>query len=238
MKKLLLVGYRCLCIVSMLCITCVLLSCKADDEQALHTYTRARELYAQGRFAETAELLQKTQYFGPALTLRGKAEYFSGDLERAELSCRRAVRRQPGAFEAKLYLARVLREKGQTHDAEKLGRELLAANPGDIRALRFASALASQQGKTHEAKTLLDQAAELSAESAMVLLDRARLHWIAGRSAEALDDLKRSRAMLPWDAPLLKSIEQLESIVRERSNAVPDFLSGQYRGAAPQEGVR
>jgi tetratricopeptide (TPR) repeat protein len=207
----------------------ITVSCNAANEQTLRQYARAKEMYAQGRFAETSSLLEDTKKFGPALTLRGKAEYFSGDLDKAELSCRRAMRRQPAAFEAKLYLARVLREKGETENAEKLAFALLSDNPYDIRALRFASALASQQGRTHEAKVLLDQAAELSAENAMVLLDRARLHWKAGRSAEALEDLERAQLMLPWDTPLAKSIEHLESVIR--MGTLPDF--GGDREAAP-----
>jgi hypothetical protein len=60
----------------------------------------------------------------------------------------------------------------------------------------------------------LDRASEFSAESAMVLLDRARLRWIAGNSNEALEDLSRARAMLPWDTPLLRSILNLENIIK------------------------
>ena len=190
-------------------------SCSAVDEQTLFQYARAREMYAQGRFAEASELLKETKTFAPALSLRAKSEYFSGDLDKAELLCRRAVRYRPTAFETKLYLARVLREKGDTQNAEKLAFDLLADNPADVRTLRFASALAQQQGKIHEAQVLLDQAAELSAENAMVLLERARLHWVAGRSAQALEDLNRANAMLPWDTPLARSIEQLESLIRE-----------------------
>jgi len=199
----------------------VLLSCKASDkaadEQTLIQYARAGELYRQGRFADTSELLADIKKFPPALSLRGKAEYFSGDLDKAELYCRKAVRYRPTAFEAKLYLARVLSEKGEIKEAEKLAFNLLADNPNDIRTLRFASALAKQQGKLHEAQSLLDQAAELSAESAMVLLERARMHWAAGRSEQALEDLQRANAMLPWDTPLAKSIAQLESVIQEAS---------------------
>ena len=81
--------------------------------------------------------------------------------------------------------------------------------------LRFASNLALERGKTGEAAALLDQAAELSAESALVLLDRARLHWTAGRGVEALEDLSRAKAMLPWETPLARSVEYLETSIKE-----------------------
>jgi len=192
-------------------------SCNALNEQTLLLYARAKEQYANGRFSETSELLSQANRFVPALTLRGKAEYFSGDLGKAELSCRRAVKYRPQAFEAKLYLARILREKGETQNAEKIIFDLLSDNPNDIRTLRFASALAHQQGKIQEARIFLDQAAELSAESAMVLFDRARMHWEAGRSTQALEDLCRSRAILPWDTALAKSIENLELLIQDAS---------------------
>jgi hypothetical protein len=66
----------------------------------------------------------------------------------------------------------------------------------------------------------LDKAVEFSAESALALLDRARLYWISGRGNEAalhtaLDDLSRARAMLPWDTPLSRSISNLEKTIKE-----------------------
>ena len=97
----------------------------------------------------------------------------------------------------------------------QITESLIADNPFEIRTLRFAAELAYETGKNEEAAALLDRAAELSAESAMVLLDRARLRWIAGNGADALQDLSRAKAMLPWDTPLLRSIENLEYRIME-----------------------
>jgi tetratricopeptide (TPR) repeat protein len=172
-------------------------------------------MYAQGRFAESAGLLAALNHFPPALVLRAKAEYFSGELEKAEQSCRRAIKRRHSSLEAKLYLARILRDRGDLTEAAQAAESLLADNPQDIRALRFASGLALERGNTGEAAALLDQAAELAAECALVMLDRARLRWIAGRGAEALADLARARAMLPPDTPLVRSVANLESRIME-----------------------
>jgi tetratricopeptide (TPR) repeat protein len=194
----------------------VLVSCAAaPGEDILRRYSSASELYGQGRFSEAAELLGGRNGFPPALVLRAKAEYFSGELASAEKSCRLALKKRPGAFEAKFYLARILRENGDTPRAEKALEELLADNPHDIRSLRFAAELAAGEGKGAQAAVLLDRAVELSAEAAMVFLDRARIRWIAGRGAEALEDLGRARAVLPADAPLLRSVEHLESRIAE-----------------------
>ena len=190
---------------------------KTPDTETIRLYARASSAYATGRFAETseitAEILKGQKRFVPALVLRAKAEYFSGNFDSAEDSCKRAIKLRPSSFEAKYFLARVLREKGDLPGAVKLTESLLADNPQDIRALRLASDLAFESGKTDEAAVFLDRAAESSAESALVLLDRARLRWIAGKGPEALEDLSRAKAMLPWDTPLLPSITNLENII-------------------------
>jgi len=183
--------------------------------ETIRMYVRASEAYAEGRFAETADILHGEKKFHPALVLRAKAEFFSGDIEKAEKTCRRALKARPSSLEAKLYLARILREKGDAVGAAAEAQSMLADNPQDIRALRFAAEIAGETGKFDEAAILLDRAAEYSAESAMVLLDRARLRWTAGRGAEALEDLSRARAMLPWDTPLMRSILNLENTIKE-----------------------
>jgi len=188
---------------------------KTPGTETIRRYVRAGEAYAAGRFAETADILHGEKKFHPALILRAKAEFFSGELEKAEKTCRRALKTRPSSLEAKLYLARILRERGDTAGAAAVAESMLADNPQDIRALRFSAEIAGETGKFDEAAILLDRAAEFSAESAMVLLDRARLRWTAGRGAEALEDLSRARAMLPWDTPLMRSILNLENIIKE-----------------------
>jgi tetratricopeptide (TPR) repeat protein len=117
--------------------------------------------------------------------------------------------------EAGLYLARILREKGDYAGAGEITEKLLANDPQNIRVLRLSADIATEKGRFDEAAIFLDKAAEFSAESAMVLLDRARLRWIAGRKDEALDDLSRARAMLPWDTPIKRSITNLENLIME-----------------------
>jgi len=184
------------------------------SEEKIRLYARASDAYAQGKFSDVTEILKKENKFPPALLLRAKAEYFSGDLERAEKTCRRVLKLRASSHEAKLYLARILREKDDLAGAVLLAESLLTDNPQDIRALRLAADLAFDSGKNDEAAAFLDRAAEFSAESAMVLLERARLRWIAGRRTEALEDLNRAKAMLPWDTPLLRTITNLENTIR------------------------
>jgi tetratricopeptide (TPR) repeat protein len=188
---------------------------RLPDTETIRLYAHASQAYSSGRFTETIEILNSEKNFPPALILRAKAEYFSGDFEKSEITFRRALRFRPSSFEAKLFLARIHWEKGDIPGAVKLTESLLSDNPYDIRTLRLAAELACESGKNDEAAALLDRAAGLAAESAMVLLDRARLHWVAGRAPEALEDLSRAKAMLPWDTPLLRTISNLENTIRE-----------------------
>ena len=201
----------------MLCVIFItVIGCgKTPDAETIRVYVRASDAYSRGRFNETSEILSGQNKFPPAVILRAKAEYFAGDIEKAEKTCRKAIKLRPSSPEANLYLARILREKGDLAGAVEIAETLLTDDPQDIRALRLAADLAAEAGKFDEAAALLDRAAEYSAESAMVLLDRARLRWIAGRGNDALEDLSRARAMLPWETPLMRSISNLERIIKE-----------------------
>jgi tetratricopeptide (TPR) repeat protein len=197
----------------------LLLSCGKDrvDDETLLLYTRSSAAYSQGRFDEAARMLAGVASFPPALVLRGKGEYFSDDPVSAEKSLRRALALNPASEEARLFLARLLREKGETGEAAALAETLLRDNPQDIRTLRLAADLARERGEAGEAAALLDRAAEASAETALVFLDRARSRWIGGNGPGALEDLERAEILLPWDTPLTRSIGQLRSTILSAS---------------------
>jgi tetratricopeptide (TPR) repeat protein len=193
------------------------ISCnRTPDTETIRSYVRASETYSQGRFLDVINILQSENKFPPALMLRAKAEYFSGDITKAEKSLRRVIKIRPSKLEAHFYLARIQKEKGDLAAAIKTVEAILADNPQDIRTLRLAADLALETNRFDDAVILLDRAAEYSVESAMVLLDRARLRWISGGDVmvlAALDDLSRAKAMLPWDTPLLRSIINLENTI-------------------------
>ena len=189
-------------------------------EELLLRYARSQDVYRAGRFAEAAKMLAGEKNFAPALVLRGKAEYLSGDLEAAGKTLKRALVLNPENVEASIFLARLYRESGKKNEAQKLAEKLLGQNPMDIRLLRFAAELARERGASGEAASavLLDRAVEASAESALVFLDRARLRWAGGNSAGALEDLGRAKVLLSQDSPVLKAVETLESIISEVSS--------------------
>jgi tetratricopeptide (TPR) repeat protein len=185
------------------------------NDETLIRYARAQKSYREGGFSETIKLLQDIRQFVPALVLRGKAEYFSGEPEAAERSFRRARKHNPASAEAGLYLGRILRERGDRAGAEALAEALLADDPLDVRVLRLAADLAWEGGKADSAIAYLDRAAEASAESALVFVDRARARWTAGKGQDALEDLAKAQVLLPWDTPLARSIKNLETTIRE-----------------------
>jgi tetratricopeptide (TPR) repeat protein len=195
------------------------LSCgdRKPDEETLLLYTGAAGLYREGRFSETAAALSEIKQFFPAVLLKGKAEFLSGDDEAAETSLRRALALKPGSADAALSLARLLREKDRAAEAEALVEGVLGEDPQNIRALRLGADLARDKGPAGDAdaSVFLNRAAEASFESALVFLDRARFRWEGGKGEEALEDLKRARALLPEDVPLVKSIEKLENVILE-----------------------
>ena len=185
------------------------------NAESINLYIKANDLYSSGKFNETVALLNNEANFPPSLTLRAKAEYFLNDLDKAEKSCRQAIKARPTAFEAKLFLARVLREKGETEKVKQLIDNMMSDNPKDINLLRLAASNALDKGDLAGAFAFLDSAVDYSSESALVLIDRARLHWIAGNAENALEDLSRARAMLPWNTYIVKAINQLEKRILE-----------------------
>ncbi|MDR1238938.1 MAG: tetratricopeptide repeat protein [Treponema sp.] len=196
----------------------VLASCFAGpNDKTLVRYALARNAYQEGNFSETLEILEGIRNFAPALALRGKAEYFQGNLDAAETAFRQARKLNPSFAEAGLYLGRCLREKGDRAAAEALVESLLAVDPLNVRFLRLAADLAREGGREDSALSYLDQAVEASAETAMVFVDRARARWIAGKGTEALEDLTKAQTLLPWNTPLSRSIQNLERSIREVS---------------------
>jgi tetratricopeptide (TPR) repeat protein len=179
-------------------------------EEVLINYAKAKNLYSEGRFQEAAAILAAENRFPPALTLRGKAEYFLDENDKAEKTLRKVLKIRPSAIEASLYLVRILQEKGKTDEAQALIEALLSDDPSNIRVLRLAASFSPDNAQTY-----LDRAVEASAETALVFLDRARLKWIAGNGNQALEDLERAKSLInDSSSPLFRAINNLEKAIK------------------------
>ena len=203
-----------------LCALAAACSSPGPAGETLLLYARSQDVYREGKFTEAAIMLAGERKFVPALVLRGKAEYLSGDLAAAENSLRMALAFESGNVDASIFRARLCRETGNAKEARRLTEKILAGNPQDIRALRLAAELERERGAPGEAASaaFLDRAVEASAEAALVFLDRARLRWIGGNGAGALDDLRRARVLISQDSPVFRAIARLESVISEVSN--------------------
>jgi tetratricopeptide (TPR) repeat protein len=200
-------------------------SCSAakTSDAVLALYARAQALYADGRFSDAAALLEsgaRVKKFVPALVLRGKALYFSGNLAGAKAAFNAALKRRPTQTESALYLARIYRELNDDSAARAIVENLVSDDPSNIRALRLAAMIAAEKngaGEVSEA-AYLNRAAAASGETALALLDRARLCWREGRGEDALRDLRGAKGLVVPENPLYKTIESLESIIAQSSS--------------------
>jgi tetratricopeptide (TPR) repeat protein len=178
-------------------------------------YAKARSVYAEGRFQEAAALLLPLKAFPQALTLRGKALYFQGQLEEAGEALARARKLRPSSFEAGLYLARLRSEQGDHEGARELVEELLADDSENIRALRYASELAFLQERPGDGFAFLEKAAGAGGEFALVFLDRARIRWIRGDGKGALEDLEKASLLAGEEGLLGRAVAGLQKTIKE-----------------------
>jgi tetratricopeptide (TPR) repeat protein len=215
-----------------------LVSCseKKPDDETLILYARAQSVYAEGRFAESAAMLDSERAlrkFVPALVLRGKALYFAGELDEARSVFTRALKLRPSQTESSVFLARIYREQHDEQKALAIVENLLADDSSNIRALRLAAQLSS--GKTGPGETgasaYLNRAVEAAGETSLVLLDRARLRWREGRGAEALRDLRGAKGLIPAQNPIYRTIENLEAVI---AAAGPENAAGAAGNAAAE----
>lgn len=192
---------------------------KNVDDDTLQMYIRAQKIYAEGRFKDASQMLlnnPKTGKFTPALTLRGKAFYFSGDIEKAAADFRRVLKRRPTQTEAALFLARIYHEQGDEKKAVLIVENIISDDPSNVRALRLAAQLAESADGAGDktASAYLNRAVEASGETALAFLDRGRFHWRSGRDEAALEDLRRAKALIYAQSPIYKTIENLENIIK------------------------
>ncbi|MDR1177424.1 MAG: tetratricopeptide repeat protein [Spirochaetaceae bacterium] len=199
----------------LLCILSASCGASLPSPDDMSRYAKARSVYAEGRFQEAAALLLPLKAFPQALTLRGKALYFQGQLEEAGEALARARKLRPSSFEAGLYLARLRSEQGDHEGARELVEELLADDSENIRALRYASELAFLQERPGDGFAFLEKAAGAGGEFALVFLDRARIRWIRGDGKGALEDLEKASLLAGEEGLLGRAVAGLQKTIKE-----------------------
>jgi tetratricopeptide (TPR) repeat protein len=208
--------------VSIFVVVAALCAYRTDDE-TLPLYAKAKNLYDRGDMSGSIAALgrddrsARLEAFPPALVLRGKASYFTDNLDEAEKAFRKVLKIRPSAVEAALYLARIMRETGRIEEARSITEGLLSDDPSNIRVLRFAAAMVLDKGKAGEAESVnyLDRAIEALVETAFIFIERARIKWISGSVDSAMDDLDRAKTLVRDNEALSRSIHRLEMAVKE-----------------------
>lgn len=193
-----------------------LFSCgRMPSEETLSTYLKAASYFDEGKFAEALDASAAIASFPPAAILRGKAFFFRGDAEHAEISLRTALKKKPSSTEARIVLARVLRARGKKAESGREIERVLGDDPDNAGALRLAAQAASDREDLRASAAFLDRAAEAGTETALAFLDRARLRWVLGEKERALADIHASVAILPPESAAYRAALALEKTIRE-----------------------
>ncbi len=198
----------------------------ALSPQQLSVYTRALELYNQGRYSDAAELSVSLSGSYPAQLLRGKALFFASRYVDAERVLAGVQNLRPASAEAKLYRAYCARSLGKDAEARMLAEELIADDSGNLRAYRLLLDLTAQ-GK--ERSQLLDQALESAGETALLFTERARSRWIQGDAPGALADLNAAKALLNSDSLLYGPLAALERTILSQTGRGNAFTAGERK---------
>ncbi|MDR2842920.1 MAG: tetratricopeptide repeat protein [Spirochaetaceae bacterium] len=202
-------------------ITLIFYSCGVvhADKENIALLSKAYNFYVEGHFDDVKEILSaknsggRAQRFIPILILRGKSEYFSGDILSAEKTFKRILKLNPAQIESRLFIARILLEQNKPVAAQKAVEEILANSPGNLNALLLASKLAKENDGGTASLAFLDNAANEAENLSFVFLDRAREYWVMGKNKLALADIKKAKALVAETEPIYKSIKNLESAI-------------------------
>jgi len=138
--------------------------------------------------------LQESDRLAPAHLGVGQARGRQDDLDGAEAAIRRALELVPNFVEAKIALARVLADKGETERALALYREAADLDPRDVRPLVEAARLALAQDRDVTAAGYVTRAAGLAEDHALVLEAMGDLARHRGQPDEARDFYRRALA--------------------------------------------
>jgi putative PEP-CTERM system TPR-repeat lipoprotein len=172
---------------------------------------------AEGR-AAVAELL--ADFPGDARALTGAAMYHQliGEVQPARSLLEQAVNTDERFTAARLLLAGVLTREGQTVDAERQLREVLAIEPQNGQARAALAQFALAQGSPEEAEQLLSGGGGPAAIPLKLML--AELYINTGRDRDALATLRQAADASPSSVPLRVALGRAELRSGNASEAI------------------
>jgi tetratricopeptide (TPR) repeat protein len=202
----------------------------------------ADALFAQGKYAQTAERLQE------ALSLDGRrAEARArlgavlchlGRYGEAESELRRAIELKSSLASAHLNLGTLLRDKGEFAASETVLRRAVKQDPKESQALASLGLTLGMRGRLTEARECFEKALRLKPKDAGTL---SSLGWLAGIEGSFEEAEKHQRAALEANPGHTGAWAALAAL-RRMTDADKDWLAGVERtvaaGVPPLEEAR
>jgi Flp pilus assembly protein TadD len=128
---------------------------------------------------------------------------------RAEELARLAAREHPGSPGVRIFLARVLLERGRLPEAATLFQEALRTDPADLGAVRGLGLAALGLGREQEAVLHLTRVAQGRADDALAWKELALAQRAAGDTAGAMGSARTSLALDQEQADLQRLLTEM-----------------------------
>jgi tetratricopeptide (TPR) repeat protein len=143
-------------------------------------------------------LLKSEPANAPALILRGQGWEGLHQPERALEDFERAVELMPSSREGRLHLAEALERVGRVREALANWEILRQTEPGSPAVLLGLAHCRFESHELEQAEELLDTLLAAQPDHVAALVERGRLAWCRGQTAEAEEKLSRAAALAPW----------------------------------------
>lgn len=192
----------------------------------------ADALFAQGKYAQTAERLQEAlsvdDRHAEAHASLGAVLCHLGRYGEAESALRRATELRSSLAGAHLNLGTLLRDKGEFAASETALRRAVKHDPGNAQALASLGITLGTRGRLAEARECFEKALRLKPHDAGTL---SSLGWLAGIEGNFEEAEKHNRAALETD-PRHTGAWAALSALRRMTDADKDWLAGAERAVA------
>lgn len=192
----------------------VTVSCsRQPSEKVLQSYLTALQAYESQKLDQALQLAKSVQreaaLFAPAFNLAGRILYAQGEIDSAIIDFSKAVELQKSSIDNRLWLARALNAGGRSEEVLLVLNSILTDNENNVAALRMLATAAKENDDAAESLYLLNQAISGQAEYGLVFMDRAELLWAAGKSDDALRDMRIAIELLPAGSALSAAAEEI-----------------------------
>lgn len=132
-----------------------------------------------------------------------KVAIAEGDFASAENLLRKILKDQPGDLSAKVFLGRVLRQRGRLSEARDIFGAILKADPKNCEATRGLGSVYQAERQFQLAVVYFSRAAQLKRDDPQIFRELAFAQEAAGDSMGALSSLQESLKLDPGQSDLM-----------------------------------